>query len=952
MERAMSDELYRFVQLRGAVPANVDDDLLIFAWSDPPSELETTLVNAADPPLMADAFLDDLAPFNAVQGLRRLAAEIDVSASEITAVRFRESVRRIMDVEHVVNTARLAAQDLLAAVVVSRSASSELRSEAHRLVVLAVASQRALRLGEDQLDTEEERRDRDQRLRRFLDLGRAVLSPGISRLLVPRPVAPPAGGGGDDVVVVRPPGGGGDVVVVRPPGWNPFEQQVIRDKVLTELVAIATDPEIPRVVIPAIENPPDEQTSRLRRTAEISMRPPRVVLEGEVLDRLSQETREVLHRIAPGQTDVLSVIDVVDRAGELSAPIAANVVAPTNDPTGGFPQGYGALRRPLDGLVRPPGIGTLMSVRAEHARYVLGAITYIENVLAGETRKRTHRRLDRTEEMTFAETERSVVDEQDLQRTERFDLVIETMNEVNSQTQVQVGAQVSGSYGTVQASASFGFTSSTAMTDATRTATTTARETVDRALKRITERTLERRQRITIREVEETNLHELIGGEDGNRSGIYHFVDDEQTVGVYSYGTRLMFEVHVPEPGAFLRWARAANADTANDPEPPLPALPDGTRLTSHNQIDQSNYPTIAGRYGAAVEAPPQVLRTVAIAERQEYTQNTPQASTPAYLFYRSYERLQVPEGYQAKSASGVIYASAWMADVQITVGTVPIRGTTPGEAMPFPFSMALPNGTGIVPIAMTITNAWGFAFTIEMVCERTARALEQWQVRTFNAIMQAYDSVHSAWEERQRAASITDVIVTGINPAINRQIERGELKKGIISILAGSPLHSFGAVTQPGSGEPTIDPPAAVGQSGIISFYEQAFEWENIMYSLYPYFWGRHGTWRDAFGENGADATHEAFLRAGLARVVVPVRVGFEDVALWFLSTGQIWYGGSPPPISNIDPLYRSVAAELLALDEASRGGTLLGSTWPTVTPTNLVYLGNDVAALNPAPA
>ena len=931
----MADELYRFVQLRGAVPARVDDNLLIFAWSEPPSDFENLLVGAgADPAAIADAFLDDAAPRDALVGLRRLDAAMAMSTNVMTVEAFREAVRRFMDVEDVVNRARLAAQDMLAASIIAPNASSDLRNEMHRLVVLAIASQRVLRLAAGA--AEDEVRRRNEALRTFLALGRAVLSPRISRLIGPGPAAAAAGEGA----------GGAAVPALR---VNFAEERRLRDAALNELIAIATDPGVPRVVIPAIENLADEAAPRLRPMGAVSLRPPRVVLEGALRGRLSAETREVVDLVAPGQTDLLSVIDAVDRANLLTAPVAAAVAAAPNDPTGGFPRGYGALRRPVDGLVRPPGVGELLKVRTEHARYLLGPITYIENVLAGETRRRTHRRLDRTEETTFVETERTVVDEQDLQKTERFDLVMETMNEVNSQTQLQVGAQVSGSYGTVQASATFGYTSANAATEATRTATTTARETVERAVKRITERTLERRQRITIREVEETNLHELVGG-DGNRAGIYRFVDDEQTVGVYSYGTRLMFEVHVPEPGAYLRWATDASADAANDPEPPRPSLPDGTTLTSPDQISQGNYLSIAGRYSAAVTAPPSALRTVAMADRQEFPQNTPQPATPAFLFYKSYERLQVPDGYEAQSAAGAVYASAWLPDVYVTVGTSPTRGAGNNEAMPFQFAVNLAGETGVVPFAMTINNAWGFAFTVEVICKRSGRALEQWQVQTFNAIMQAYESIQSAWEERQRAASIGVAgIITGTNPAINRQVERGELKKGIISLLSGSPLHSFGAITQAAPGEPTIDAQAAVGQSAVISFYEQAFEWENVIYTLYPYFWGRHDTWRKVFGENGSDALHDAFLRAGVARVVVPVRLGFEDVALWFLSTGQVWYGGSPPPISSIDPLYRSIAAELLAVDEASRGGVLQGSTWRTVTPTTLVYLGADVAELNP---
>jgi hypothetical protein len=188
-----------------------------------------------------------------------------------------------------------------------------------------------------------------------------------------------------------------------------MEERRRRDAALNELIAIATDPNVDRVVMAAIERQPDEAAPRLRRTGEITLRRPRVLLQGAVRERLSEDTRRLVDQVARGQTDLLSVINAVDAASLLTAPVAAAMAPPLNDPTGGFPPGHGALRRPVDGLVRPPGIGELLSVRREHARYSVGPITYIENVLAGETRRRTHRRLDRTEEMTFTETERTVV---------------------------------------------------------------------------------------------------------------------------------------------------------------------------------------------------------------------------------------------------------------------------------------------------------------------------------------------------------------------------------------------------------------------------------------------------------------------------------------------------------------------------------------------------------------
>ena len=150
-------------------------------------------------------------------------------------------------------------------------------------------------------------------------------------------------------------------------------------------------------------------------------------------------------------------------------------------------------------------------------------------------------------------------------------------------------------------------------------------------------------------------------------------MDDEQTVGVYSYGMRLMFETHVPRTGGLSAVGTATSADTPADPEPPRPSLPDGTPLTSPDLLDPANYFTVAGRYGAAVEPPPS-LGTIGMAGSPGVqSEHSPTHATPAFLFYRSYDRLQVLTAI-GENASGVIYASAWKSDVYIAVGASSFR--------------------------------------------------------------------------------------------------------------------------------------------------------------------------------------------------------------------------------------------------------------------------------------
>jgi hypothetical protein len=62
-----------------------------------------------------------------------------------------------------------------------------------------------------------------------------------------------------------------------------------------------------------------------------------------------------------------------------------------------------------------------------------------------------------------------------------------------------------------------------------------------------------------------------------------------------------------------------------------------------------------------------------------------------------------------------------------------------------------------------------------------------------------------------------------------------------------------------------------------MVKFVHQAVEWENLLYFLYPYFWGSETAGRDKMLFSHIDPEHESFLRAGYARIVLTIRPGFE---------------------------------------------------------------------------
>ena len=120
--------------------------------------------------------------------------------------------------------------------------------------------------------------------------------------------------------------------------------------------------------------------------------------------------------------------------------------------------------------------------------------------------------------------------------------------------------------------------------------------------------------------------------------------------------------------------------------------------------------------------------------------------------------------------------------------------------------------------------------------------------------------------------------------------------------------------------------------------FFEQAFEWEHMTYVYYPYFWGWKDAWLKHMLLDDIDAKFADFLRAGAARVVFPVRPGFEAAVIHYLETGHIWNGGPPPDITG--SLYVPIVVEVQEATGAPGNETPVGEPWTYTLPTTLVHL------------
>jgi hypothetical protein len=117
------------------------------------------------------------------------------------------------------------------------------------------------------------------------------------------------------------------------------------------------------------------------------------------------------------------------------------------------------------------------------------------------------------------------------------------------------------------------------------------------------------------------------------------------------------------------------------------------------------------------------------------------------------------------------------------------------------------------------------------------------------------------------------------------------------------------------------------------LRFLETAFEWDQLQYVCYPYFWARTDRWAEHFRLGDRDPVFEEFLRAGSARVVVPVRPGLEAAVSHFIATRVPWNGQGEPTID--DPLYQNIVAEIKERAGAGKGEIPVGEPWETRIPT-----------------
>ncbi len=586
--------------------------------------------------------------------------------------------------------------------------------------------------------------------------------------------------------------------------------------------------------------------------------------------------------------------------------------------------------------IKRVGIADYRKVEQSVCCYVPGEVSHIENIMAREYKERSTRRLRRSEDTTTTEQTTETESLTDTTSTDRFEMQQQTAKAISESTSIGVNASVSYSGPMIQATLGGNYAHNTSTQESNNLALSFSKDITQKASEKIVQKVRKERILKIIDEFEEQNKHGYDNREgDVHISGVYRWIDKIYKNQVYNYGKRLMYEFMIPQPAVFHQVAMVnspVESSVTLLQKPVDPRTFAGTlNLKDYKSINENTMAYWAALYNCDVEVYPQ--QTLGINKSFNLTQKDTGGNQNGALS----DKIALPDGYRAVNAVAnfCFFFQPSKKEWTHAVATVGDKSTPyltndiAGGRYYLYFDRPIDKEVGV---SIESGDLAAISLNVLLNCERTDEHYKEWQIKTFNLILEAYEKKLAEYNKLLADTQITQTS-RDTNPGFYRQIENTVLRKNCITYLVthdkmGQKFYTEGGttVTQPTNTQALED------YSALVKFIEQAFEWEIMSYTFYPFYWASKADWQKAYQQESDDPIFRAFLQSGMARAIVTVRPGFEEAVMYYMTTGKIWNGGQVPTIG--DDLYLSIVEEL------KHPTYYVEETWETRVPTTLTVI------------
>jgi len=418
-------------------------------------------------------------------------------------------------------------------------------------------------------------------------------------------------------------------------------------------------------------------------------------------------------------------------------------------------------------------------------------------------------------------------------------------------------------------------------------------------------------------------------------------------VRLYRFGLRLTYDMVVPEPGAAMRRAyaeletlrgqlapfkfglsySAVNDDIVNaEGNPPLAG-----------QASKPRYLWQADRYGVSVKPfpahPAPLQPSVRGDGHRDWSYLDLQFNIPPGMRVRDVfvsTNIGANDGNVNFKVLGARTEGDWFNQNGLFLLDYPVKAPDA--------SVFLLGATGEQKVTFFFDNSAAIWVGLKIALENTPDLVEQWRSETWNAFYNAEQTRHFGLQQRiaEQIAAL-EARLANVDTLTLRREESDEVMKCVLKFVLGTGfdymppavlaafkaaqadlVHGIAFDNQSLAGLDPAQWSVLKQHEDLIRFINQAIEWENVVTFLYSYFWDVPTSWAFIRGLRHPDATRQAFLRAGSARVVLTVRKGWETKWLRFTQDGTIDADIAAPGTGP----YLTIAQEIAAYDDRNYPG------------------------------
>ncbi len=240
-------------------------------------------------------------------------------------------------------------------------------------------------------------------------------------------------------------------------------------------------------------------------------------------------------------------------------------------------------------------------MRQHPLRYEAAQISYVENILSGETKGRDQKHDLQTVQTTLTENDTTTTTFKDLQTTDQSALSTATQSQVQQTLNAQAGVTISAAYGSLKINANASVAYANSQSDSNQVATQTAYDIVNQAATTVTNQTISQQTSKITETYKQGETHSFSNpSPNPNVVRVYQWINEIDRAQVFNYGKRVLFDLIVPEPAAFLLDAATAAAavSAANAIAMPDPFAVQPGQL-SPDQANAFYYGKYVAKYGA-----------------------------------------------------------------------------------------------------------------------------------------------------------------------------------------------------------------------------------------------------------------------------------------------------------------------------------------------------------------